>query len=60
MRTILRWLPAALLLALFGLLWKTAVSGGQQGVAAWLTLMGGLPYILTRNKKEVYHETSNN
>ena len=45
MKHILRWMPAAILLALFGLLWKTAVFGGEQGVVAWLTLMGGLPYL---------------
>ena len=45
MKSILRWLPAALLLAIFGLLWQTAVSGGQQGVTAWLTLIGGLPLL---------------
>ncbi len=45
MKSILRWLPAALLLVLFGLLWTTAVAGGQNGVIAWLTLMGGLPYL---------------
>ena len=45
MKTIMRWLPTALLLAGFGFLWQTAVSGGKQGVVAWLTLMGGLPYL---------------
>ncbi|GJM42344.1 MAG: peptidase M24 [Ardenticatenaceae bacterium] len=45
MKLILRWLPAMILVGLFGLLWGTAVSGGDQGVVAWLTLMGGLPYL---------------
>ena len=45
MKTILRWLPATVLLGLFGFLWKTATSGGERGIVAWLTLMGGLPYL---------------
>lgn len=45
MKFFLRWFPAVLLLGLFGVLWKTAVSGSEQGVVAWLTLISGLPML---------------
>ena len=45
MKTLLRWLPATLLLAVFGLLWSTSASGGEEGVLAWILLMSVLPYL---------------
>lgn len=45
MKSILRWLPAILLLLIFGALWGTAVVGGQSGVISWLILISILPYL---------------
>lgn len=45
MKKILRWLPATILLILFGLLWGTAVSGGVKGMLAYNTLMSATPYL---------------
>lgn len=45
MKSILRWIPAILLLLIFGGLWGTAVSGGQKGIISWLILITFLPYL---------------
>ena len=45
MKSILRWMPATLLLLIFGVLWGAAVSGGMRGVTSWVILMTNLPYL---------------
>ena len=45
MKSILRWLPAAILLLIIALLWGSAASGGIPGITSWLTLITGLPYL---------------
>lgn len=45
MKSILRWIPATILLLVFILLWGTAVAGGIRGTISYLTLMTGLPFV---------------
>ena len=45
MKTVLRWIPATILLLAFTLLWISAISGGLPGVISWYTLQGGLPIL---------------